>query len=158
MYKSRKQVKKGGRQKKTFKRPKRKQSNKRKLSNIQTRTLTPFNFEYKESIVKKNDKRPVVFGRFWMEGCGHCIAMEEAWNEVLNKIKVFLKMPHVQHIDVEASNADNGQNEIKKVGKNKENVPVNGYPTIYAVKGGNIHVYGGERVADKLFDWIKSIV
>lgn len=89
-----------------------------------------------------------VVGKLYMDGCGHCVALEEPWAEMKKKVgeKVFVAG------DIESAETDK-LDELNQ--KYKSNVSVQGgYPTIFKIKrGGKVEYYNGERTSQKLASW-----
>ena len=88
-----------------------------------------------------------VVGKLYMNGCGHCVTLEEPWNQMKKKIGGKVTVAD----DIEAAQT-NELNELNK--QHGSNVSVQGgYPTIYKIVGGKVEYYNGERTASKLMDW-----
>lgn len=93
-----------------------------------------------------------VFVLFFMEGCGHCVAMRPEWAK--------LKTAGADLGDVTIAAVDSGMldelnsNSDPKV-KNVTTV-VNGFPTIKFVRGSTVVDYDGERTVDSFKAFIKS--
>ena len=89
-----------------------------------------------------------IVGKLYMNGCGHCDALEEPWNQMKNKVGGKVTVAD----DIEAEETD----KLDKLNKQHEvNVVVQGgYPTIYKIKkGGKVEYYDGERTEQELVNW-----
>ena len=88
-----------------------------------------------------------VVGKLYMDGCGHCVSLEEPWNQM--KTKVGGKV--VVAGDIESAEIGKLDELNQKYGTD---VSVqDGYPTIYKIKHGGVEYYNGERTVQKLVSW-----
>ena len=88
-----------------------------------------------------------VVGKLYMNGCGHCVTLEEPWNQMKKKVggKV------VVEDDIESAETDKLNKLNQKYGT--EVAMQAGYPTIYKIKGKKVEYYNGERIVPKLVSW-----
>ena len=89
-----------------------------------------------------------VVGKLYMDGCGHCVALEEPWAQMKKKVggKVMVAG------DIESAQTDKLEELNQKHGS--EVAVQGGYPTIYKIKkGGKVEYYNGERTVPKLASW-----
>ena len=88
-----------------------------------------------------------AFVKIYSPGCGHCVAMQPAWDELKNHPE--LADNDVAVIEV---NADMLKNIKSSVVKN-----VKGFPTMRAVKNGKIiDDYNGDRTSAAMVKYIKK--
>jgi hypothetical protein len=88
-----------------------------------------------------------VVGKLYMDGCGHCVTLEEPWNQMTKKVG---KKVTVEE-DIESAETGKLDELNKKYGTD---VSVQaGYPTIYKIKKGVVEYYNGERTVQKLVSW-----
>ena len=92
--------------------------------------------------------KQTVVGKLYMDGCGHCVTLEEPWAQMKKKIEKKVMVAG----DIESAETHK-LDELNK--KNGSDVAVQGgYPTIYKIKhGGKVEYYNGERTAPKLVSW-----
>jgi hypothetical protein len=92
--------------------------------------------------------KQTVVGKLYMDGCGHCVALEEPWVQMKKKVggKVMVAG------DIES--AQTGKlDELNQI-HGSEVAVQGGYPTIYKIKsGGKVEYYNGERTVPKLVGW-----
>ena len=88
-----------------------------------------------------------VVGKLYMDGCGHCVTLEEPWNQMKKKVggKVVVAG------DIESAETGKLVELNKKYGTDVAMQA--GYPTIYKIKGGKVEYYNGERTVQKLVGW-----
>jgi len=91
--------------------------------------------------------KKVVIGKLYMDGCGHCVALEEPWSQMASKIGGKVDVREFESAD------DAGLENLNK--EHDSNVSVQGgYPTIFKIKrGGKVEYYNGERTSPKLVSW-----
>jgi len=96
----------------------------------------------------KNSKLP-SFVKFFSPGCGHCIAMADAWLALKDNEEV--KKCDVNIIAIDAGAVSKIENDSAK--------GVNGYPTIRELMpGGEVgEEYSGERTTEAMKDFVKEI-
>jgi thioredoxin-like negative regulator of GroEL len=86
------------------------------------------------------------FLKYYMPGCGHCVAMESDWETMKKQIPRELSKNRdvlVGEINSEAVPKLSGYNDIL------------GYPTIVYLKNGNLKdEYSGERTSNKMLEWV----
>ena len=88
-----------------------------------------------------------VVGKLYMDGCGHCVSLEEPWNQM----KTILSGKVGVEEDIESAEIGNLDELNRKYGTD---VSVQGgYPTIYKIKHGGVEYYNGERTVQKLVSW-----
>ena len=87
----------------------------------------------------KKDKQPVIVGKFYSNGCGHCISMQKEWHVFEKYLKK--KMPHVKIKNVEQSEIEEGKQHVNNLLHPHAKVEVNGFPTIFKFKNGKINYF-----------------
>ena len=92
--------------------------------------------------------KQTVVGKLYMDGCGHCVTLEEPWAQMKKKIEKKVMVAG----DIESAETHKLDELNKKYGSD---VAVQGgYPTIYKIKhSGKVEYYNGERTAPKLVGW-----
>lgn len=93
-------------------------------------------------------KQKPTFVRYHMNGCGHCVAMEEEWNKF---VKEMSNQQNINIVNIEKSAADSGVSPDLTS-------KVEGYPTLilYTNNGKKQTMYEGERNADAFKSWLAS--
>jgi thioredoxin-like negative regulator of GroEL len=88
--------------------------------------------------------------RYHMNGCGHCVAMEEEWHKLINA----LNNKAIVIVDLEAS-ALNPESEIVEPYIREKIV---GFPTIITyLDGKQKDEYQGDRNKDDIMKWLNTI-
>jgi thiol-disulfide isomerase/thioredoxin len=87
----------------------------------------------------KKHKQPVIVGKFYSNGCGHCISMQKEWHVFEKYLKK--KMPHVKIKNVEQSEIEEGKQDVNNLLHPHAKVQVNGFPTIFKFKNGKINYF-----------------
>jgi len=98
-------------------------------------------------IMQLKKKHGVVL--FYMNGCGHCVAMKPAWNKIITE----LKEKHKNEIILGAIESNN----MEMFTKHGIKPSVSGFPTIlyfHPSKLSNPEAYSGDRSYDSLKEWI----
>lgn len=92
-------------------------------------------------------KRP-AFVKFYMNGCGYCIAMEKDWKKLGEELSKPEYDADISIIEVEANTASKINS---KAAKN-----IDGFPTIRKVEkgGNNFTEYSGNRKSDDMLDFV----
>lgn len=101
-----------------------------------------------ENVDKFNDiaKNKKCFLKYYMPGCGHCIAMEKEWEIMKYKLPNMLRSNN---------NIIVGEIRNDSIPRLKFHNNILGYPTIaYLNNGKLINEYNGKRTYDKLLEWI----
>ena len=114
------------------------------------RTVNYFNFkEINDNPEQLNDlvKNKPTFVRYHMNGCGHCVAMEEEWKKFLNNMS---DRDNINIVNVEQSVMD----KISQVLTSS----VQGFPTLllYTNNGNKQTQYNGERTAEAFKSWLAT--
>lgn len=103
-------------------------------------------------------KSPVVFGIVHAKWCGHCKHLMDSSSpsdkSIWQKTKDIVgKMANV--VEIEESEMAHKLQEFNQ--KHGVNLSVNGFPTIFKIKNGQLHTdFSGERTPEKLADWVKK--
>jgi len=104
--------------------------------------VTDENVDEFNKIAKSKD----CFLKYYMPGCGHCIAMEQEWEHMKDKIPEDLRLNNDIVI---------GEVKSESVPKLKVYNDILGYPTIVYLKNGNlVNEYDGERKEEQMLNWI----
>jgi thiol-disulfide isomerase/thioredoxin len=114
---------------------------------------------FNKTVSDGNFDKIIIYGKFWMKGCGYCDAIKDIWDKLVKEIKT--------EYSTQFYNADFRQENIeeaKQVLKEKTNVndiPINGFPTIYLIKNGKVNIYENEkegRTHKAMKEWIISFL
>lgn len=87
---------------------------------------------------KMEKKEPTVVGKFYSDGCIHCINMQNDWKQLETYLKK--EMPHVKIVNVESSNIEKGTRHVNRL-IHPHQVSVNGFPTIFRFKNGKVDYF-----------------
>ena len=120
------------------------------------------NLKTKSKTIKKQHKKQhntprAVVGLVHANWCGHCQHLMPEWNKMENNIKNDPKLnTKCNIVKIESEHVNNELPKYENMIKQK--IPVEGYPTIFLIKGGQIQKYGGERSAEALRGWVAGAV
>lgn len=155
---------KSNKKNKTYKK-KNKNMNKMKLNNMNKQIkinnwIDWTNFDWNDNYNINNikyqikNKGKTFYGKFWMENCPHCVAIVGVWKDVVDT----MRNKNVQYydIDIEQTNVNKGKEFIKEVSSTQGEIPVNGYPTIYKIKNGEIQTFDGNRTKEEIINWLEK--
>jgi thiol-disulfide isomerase/thioredoxin len=95
----------------------------------------------------------IIIGKIYSNGCGHCQAMQEAWEQMKSQLKNKYG-DSIDIWDIEANEEAAKKAEFKM--KYKElNVDLvsSGYPTIFKIVNGHQVDYNGNRDLKSLLTW-----
>jgi len=101
--------------------------------------------------LNKNDDK-VIYGYFWMDGCGHCEVLHPIWSEVVKEMRI--NHPEYFDTDFRSENAEEAISILNDKFNPSERVSVDGFPTIYSIKNRNLKYYNGERSKDSIVQWL----
>jgi len=106
-----------------------------------------------ESSSNNHEKPKVVIGLIYANWCPHCQSLK-AENGPWEQMKMDLNEPQYEYVEIEDSQPDKMQ-RIEEINRrlNDHTLEVNGYPTIFRIRGGNIDYYNGDRTADEMKKW-----
>ena len=91
--------------------------------------------------------KKILIGKVYANWCGHCVSLKPEWQKMKNHIKKNYK--HIEFIEAEVSQI----NKVKNI-KERHNIQVNGYPTIFKIKeNGQLEYYSGPRFSNDLIQW-----
>lgn len=111
--------------------------------------MPPHNKTKRASVSIETGKDRVYF--FKMNGCGHCIALQSIWNEVVDQYTKS-KSP-VIFIEIESGKIDD--DTTKKL--NLETDQIMGYPDLRILNAnGKISKFNSNRTVEELVKWIKE--
>ena len=90
----------------------------------------------------------MIVGKVYANWCGHCQNLKPEWKA----LKKSLSTSRVQFIEIEESESAKRAHFEKK---NKTQLNVNGFPTIFKIQHGKpVQYYTGPRTADAMRAWI----
>ena len=120
-----------------------------------------FDSTQKHNILKDQFNKPnfdgkIIYGKFWMEGCGFCIAMKKVWKELVNEVRNDYPT-QLYDADFRQENIDQAKVILKEI-TNVKDIPINGYPTIYLIKNERVYIYDNDRTLKAMKDWIVSFL
>ena len=94
----------------------------------------------------KLSKSHHCFLKYYMPGCGHCVAMEKDWEDMKH---------HLPHHMRKMNNVIVGEINSSAVPRLTGYNDILGYPTIVYLKNNELKdEYSGERTKDKMLEWI----
>jgi len=105
----------------------------------------------------KHIKKPVVVGLVYADWCGHCKQLEPEWKKMKQNILNSKLSKKCEIVDIESKTVDKILPKYAKMTK-ENNIPVEGYPTIFLIKNGMLEKYGGQREANALGTWVAGAV
>lgn len=103
----------------------------------------------------KNHKKPkIIIGLVYANWCGHCQALKPEWKKMKNKIKSSKIKNKSYFVEIEDSNLEKDA-KINKINTHLkgEKLAINGYPTIFKIKGGKLEYYKGGRSSNEMELW-----
>ena len=99
-------------------------------------------------------KYPCAYGHVYSTECGHCINMQEAWDNLTNEVKEVNNA--IELIDI----SENHQKNVDEMNKKYHtDLKFSGYPTIFKVikkKKTPIQYYTGDRSKEDMKKWLFS--
>jgi thiol-disulfide isomerase/thioredoxin len=87
--------------------------------------------------------------------CGHCQQLMPEWERMESEINSSPLRDKVEIVKIESADMDAKLPKYKAMTHRKD-IPMQGYPTIAMIHGGNVKTYGGERSSEKIKTWISS--
>jgi hypothetical protein len=110
------------------------------------------NWDILEGKLKETaNKKGIIFGRFHMAGCGHCISMEPYWGKMVNSLpgKYF-------NADFSSEYSDTGVKTLNRfIHPKRQMGAVRGYPEIYMIKNRIVSIYNGDRNEYSIKKWLE---
>ncbi len=85
--------------------------------------------------------------------CPHCVSMKPEWDNMKSKLH-----NNIEVIEIEDSDFDK-EVKLHNIQNNKlhnEELEVLGYPTMIKIQGGRAFYYDGDRISDKMYEWINA--
>jgi len=112
--------------------------------------------EKKEKILNAINKGNgnVIYGYFWMDGCGHCEVLHPIWLDVINEMRI--NNPEYFDTNFRSENANEAISVINDKYNPSKRISVDGFPTIYLIKNGNLKYHTGERSKDSIIQWLTN--
>ena len=104
-----------------------------------------------DTAIKKNDN---TFVRIHAEWCGHCKNLKPEWEKLVDMVHSDDKLKNKIHlISIDSANLDSD-----KLKKTREQLNVQGFPTIIFIKDGDISnkKESNDRTADDMLTYIKN--
>ena len=101
-----------------------------------------------------HEKKPVVL-LLHASWCGHCQRLMPEWEKMESEIRSSPLNDKVEIVKIESENMESELPKYKAMTLRKT-IPMEGYPTIAMIRGGNVITYGGERTAGNIKKWIQS--
>ena len=112
-------------------------------------------FHHRKTLKNYNKKPKIIIGLIYANWCGHCESLKPEWKIMKNKIKSS-KIGNKHHFfEIEDSDIqkDKKINKINMHIKGGSKLKVEGYPTIFKLKGGNLEYYKGGRNSNEMYNW-----
>uniref|UniRef100_A0A6C0DEP6 Thioredoxin domain-containing protein n=1 Tax=viral metagenome TaxID=1070528 RepID=A0A6C0DEP6_9ZZZZ len=123
----------------------------------------PYNKSHKKPHHKRihhkifNASKQVVVCLVHANWCGHCQHLMPEWNKMEHNIKNNPKLSsNCKIVKIESEYVNKELPKYENMIKQK--IQVEGYPTIFLIKGGQIQKYEGERTAEQIGGWVASEV
>jgi thiol-disulfide isomerase/thioredoxin len=134
---------------------------------IQNKNKTPKKIKNKNKNINKNKRTtrrprkitlpisPIVIGKIYSNGCGHCIQLAPIWNtmekQLIKNRKYNFIFKNIEQANEELETTEvnntylqNAQNKLELQG---------GYPTIFKIVNGEVSYYNSERTVAALMNW-----
>jgi thiol-disulfide isomerase/thioredoxin len=115
-------------------------------------------FLHRKTLKNYKQKPKVIIGLVYANWCGHCQLLKPEWKNMKSKLKSS-KLGNKHHfVEIEDSDhkKDKKINKINTHIKNGSKLRIEGYPTIFKIKGGNLEYYKGGRNSDEMFKWFSG--
>ena len=131
------------------KRQKRRQSKRQQRLKSLRQSIRQKRLNSLQSRKKNTNKLPVVYGHVYSDQCGHCVNMQNDWNNLCSQVK---------DIELRDIGVDYDEN-IKKFNNDfNTELSYEGFPTIFRLsnKGAKPDYYYGERTAPSMKKWLYS--
>ena len=101
----------------------------------------------------KATKPVITIGLIHASWCGHCKALQPEWK----RMKRGLHGTNCNYLEIEDSDPHKDRKIAHVNSRLKgEKLAINGYPTVFKVRGGNLEYYQGERTAQAMQQWFKG--
>lgn len=126
--------------------------------------ILPFDSNKKYEILKNtfnktNFDKKILYGKFWMKGCPYCDKIKEWWDKLVKELET--EYPTLLYnADFRQENVEEAKKALKEITNinETEDIPVNGYPTIYLIQNGKVNIYEKDRTHKELKEWIISFL
>jgi len=94
----------------------------------------------------------VIYGYFWMDGCGYCNNLHPIWKTVVKE----MRMNHPEYFDANfrRENMDEAIEVVSEKYNPTTQIMVDSFPTIFLIKNGKLQYYEGERTKDAIINWV----
>jgi len=102
---------------------------------------------------QKKKKYPSAYGHVYSTECGHCINMQEDWDNLTNEVKEVNNA--IELIDI----SENRQENVDEMNKKYHtDLKFSGFPTIFKViqKKTPVQYYTGDRSTENMKKWLFS--
>jgi len=105
-----------------------------------------------EALIGTKDK--IIYGYFWMDGCGFCTSLHPIWNGIVTQMEA--EHPEYFDIDFNKEHIEEAISVLRDKGNltEDEDITVTGFPTIFRIKNGHIKYYEGERSKESIIKWL----
>jgi len=103
-----------------------------------------------EAMTKSNGK--IIYGYFWMEGCGYCIPLHPIWRDVVTEMEA--TQPGYFDVEFRKEHTEEARSFLKEKYNLGDDIVVDGYPTIFLIKNNKIEYYNDERTKDRIVQWL----
>jgi len=111
---------------------------------------------FRDKLNKPNLNKKIIYGKFWMEGCGFCIAIKDIWKDLVNELRNDYPS-QLYDADFRQENIDEAKNILKEI-TNVKDISISGYPTIYLIKNEKMYIYENDRTLKSMKEWIVSFL
>ena len=96
---------------------------------------------------KRSTKKPLVFGHVYSSQCGHCINMQQEWDNMCNEVK------DIKLRDI----GNNYEDEVTSLNTEyNTDLKYEGFPTIFKIikRDTPVQYYYGERTSPSMKNWL----
>ena len=100
---------------------------------------------------QRNQDANTIVCKIYANWCGHCQTLKPVWAELKN---IMSTTKNVTMIEIEESEMKEKMGTLKNICK--QDIDVNGFPTIVKICNKKVEYYQGERSVDGLRAWIST--
>ena len=101
----------------------------------------------------------VIVGKIYANWCIHCVNLKPEWNKMMKSVYKQKTPSDIKFVSIEETNMQNKMKSFFKKYKIPENIQksfkkVQGFPTIFKIKNGNVTFYNKERIEEPMREWV----
>jgi hypothetical protein len=98
---------------------------------------------------RSNISNKTVYGKVWMNGCGHCDNVRETWIKVVESLD---NNDNYVNVDILNTNIESGSRALQQLTGGIVNA--DGFPTFYKIKNRQVSYYSGDRSISSFKTWL----